>query len=428
MQANENELKTLINPLAVVLKGYPRLSETFIAQEIFSLERAGSPITIVSLRKPTETQKHPVHHKIKAHVLYLPEYLYKEPLRVIKGWLKARTQPGYRTAKEIWVKDLLRDFSANRIRRWGQSLVLVAELDPKIQHLYAHFLHTPASVAYYAALVSRRTWSVSAHAKDIWLTPDWEKREKLVSCTWAVTCTKYGLEHLATLAPGKTRLSYHGLDLSLLPRAPTHRNKECGTSDDKPISFLSVGRAVPKKGFDVLLHALEHLPPNIYWRWVHIGTGKELKKLKKLALSLNLSDKIIWRGPCNQDDVFYEYSKADLFIMPSIVAADGDRDGLPNVVMEAASQKLCCIASDVAGLKEFIQHNETGWLVPPGDIAALRNAILKLTLDCNLRTALGSKSFFLLNEKFSHFQSIKIIMQLLEQHNCTETASIRDSI
>ena len=121
-------------------------------------------------------------------------------------------------------------------------------------------------------------------------------------------------------------------------------------------------------------------------------------------------------------------SRADLFIMPSIVAADGDRDGLPNVVMEAASQKLCCIASDVAGLKEFIQHNETGWLVPPGDIGALRDAIVKLTLDCSLRTLLGSKSFVLLDEKFSHLQSIKIITQLLEEHDCDKIQPIREGV
>ena len=206
--------------IAVVLKGYPRLSETFIAQEILSLETSGADITIVSLRHPTDGKTHPVHARIKAPVRYLPEYLYQEIPRVMRGWWQARKKTGYRDARRAWLADLWRDPTPNRIRRWGQALVLAAELDPAISILYAHFLHTPGSVARYAAAITHRPWAVSAHAKDIWLTPEWEKREKLADCAWAVTCTAYGHAHLESLGPGKTTLSYHGLDLAALPSPP----------------------------------------------------------------------------------------------------------------------------------------------------------------------------------------------------------------
>src|ERR1041385_741585 len=161
-----------------VLKGYPRLSETFIAQEIGALEKRGLAIRIVSLRHPTDRKTHPINAEIRATVDYLPEYLYREPLRVWRGWRRARRLPGYRAARAAWLCDLRRDLTPNRGRRFGQAVVLASKLPATVKHLHAHFLHTPASVTRYAALMSGRPWSVSAHAKDIWTTPDWEKRDR----------------------------------------------------------------------------------------------------------------------------------------------------------------------------------------------------------------------------------------------------------
>jgi hypothetical protein len=160
--------------VAFVVKGYPRLSETFIAQEILALEQRGLDILIISLRHPTDPATHPVHREIRAPVLYLPEYLKDEPRRVSRGWRQARRLPGYRAAWRIWLKDLIRDPTPNRIRRFGQALVLAAELPADIGQLHAHFLHTPASVARYAAAMRETEWSVSAHAKDVWTIPLWE--------------------------------------------------------------------------------------------------------------------------------------------------------------------------------------------------------------------------------------------------------------
>ncbi|HKS89706.1 MAG TPA: colanic acid biosynthesis glycosyltransferase WcaL, partial [Stellaceae bacterium] len=157
--------------VAFVLKGYPRLSETFIAQEILALERRGLAIDIVSLRHPTDRATHPVHGRIAAPVLYLPEYLKDEPRRVWASWRRARRLAGYRAARRQWLADLIRDPTPNRIRRFGQALVLAAEIGADVRHLHAHFLHTPASVTRYAALMRGLPWSVSAHAKDIWTIP-----------------------------------------------------------------------------------------------------------------------------------------------------------------------------------------------------------------------------------------------------------------
>ena len=137
-------------------------------------------------------------------MVYLPEYLYREPVRVVRGWLRARHLPGYRDAVATWWRDLRRDFTASRIRRLGQAFVLAAEMPDNVVALHAHFLHTPASVARYAALLRALPWSCSAHAKDIWTTPEWEKREKLEACAWMTTCTEVNARHLRDLARSRT--------------------------------------------------------------------------------------------------------------------------------------------------------------------------------------------------------------------------------
>jgi glycosyltransferase involved in cell wall biosynthesis len=370
--------------VAFVLKGYPRLSETFIAQEIAALERRGLDILIVSLRRPTDARRHPVHDEIRARVLYLPEYLLREPLRVLKAWLSQRKSPAYRKARNLWWRDLRRDPTPNRIRRFGQALVLAAELPGGVTQLHAHFLHTPASVTRYAAKLRGLPWSASAHAKDVWTTPEWEKREKLADCAWLVTCTEANREHLARLAPpGKVDLVYHGLDLARFPTRTSGAEKQTGE-----LVILSVCRLVEKKGVDVLLEALARLS-EASWRFVHVGGGPLGKEMKKKAEALGIAGRITWRGPLTQRELLDVYGNSDIFALASRVARDGDRDGLPNVLLEAQSQGLACVATRVSAIGELIRDGVSGLLVAQNDPQALAAALAALLADPERRRALG---------------------------------------
>ncbi len=375
-----------------VLKGYPRLSETFIAQEIRALEKRGLAIRIASLRHPTDRKTHPIVSEISAAVDYLPEYLYREPLRVWRSWRKARQFPGYRAARGAWLRALARDLSPNRGRRFGQALVLASELPSAVKHLHAHFLHTPASVTRYAAMMTGRPWSVSAHAKDIWTSPDWEKAEKLAGCAWLVTCTAAGAAHLAALSPSpeKVTLVHHGLDLSRFPRATRPASLRDGRNPNDPAIILSIGRAVEKKGFDDLLHALALLPRELSWRFIHIGGGPLLVDLKALAESLDIAGRVDWLGAQDQPAVLEKLRSSDLFALASRVARDGDRDGLPNVLLEAQSQSLAVAATCAGAIGELIVDGENGLLVAPGDRSALSAAMLRLIGDPALRARLGA--------------------------------------
>ncbi len=387
--------------VAFVLKGYPRLSEAFIAQEIAALERRGLDILIVSLRRPTDDRIHPVHREIKAPVTYLPEYLYREPLRVLQAWLAVRKLDSYRQARSVWLRDLRRDPTPNRIRRFGQALVLAAELPAEVTRLHAHFLHTPASVARYCAILRGLPWSGSAHAKDIWTTPEWEKREKLADCDWLVTCTRANREHLAALAPeGRVELVYHGVDLARFPPHRIVRGAADGSDPRHPVTILSVGRLVEKKGTDVLLDALGRLPGTLHWRLVHVGGGPLKQRMQQHARRLGISERITWRGPLAQDELLAEYRKADLFALACRIARNGDRDGLPNVLAEAQSQGLACIATRVSAIPELIR-DDTGVLVSEADTVAFAGALRALITDPARRRALGDAGQARLRAEFS---------------------------
>jgi glycosyltransferase involved in cell wall biosynthesis len=394
-------------PIAFVLKGYPRLSETFIAQEILALERRGLDIVIVSLRHPTDKHIHPIHREIRAAVLYLPEYLYREPLRVLRGWRAARRLPGYAAARAIWLRDLRRDPTANRVRRFGQALVLAHELAPAVAQLHAHFLHTPASVARYAALLRGLPWTASAHAKDIWTTADWEKREKLADCRWLVTCTATGAAHLAALAPrGRVALLYHGLDFTRFPPPPPR-------AESSVVRILSVGRAVAKKGYDDLLAALALLPRELDWRFTHVGGGFLLDALRRAAERHGIADRIEWRGAQPQEAVLAAYREADLFVLASRIAADGDRDGLPNVLMEAQSQRVACVATATPGIRELIEDGDTGLLAAPDAPPDLAGAIARLIRDPALRQRLAAAGEQRVRARFAMQDGIAELAQKL---------------
>lgn len=376
--------------VAVVVKGYPRLSETFVAQELLGLERRGIDLHIVSLRRPTDAVRHPIHDEIAAPVTYLPEYLRRAPLRCFRAWRRVRRLPGYRAARAGFLADLGRDPTPNRIRRFGQACVLAAELGDTVAALHAHFLHTPGSVARYAARLLGLPFSLSGHAKDIWTTPDWDLAEKLRDAAWTVTCSEAAAARLRALAPEKpVEVIYHGLDLArFAPHGPRQPARD-GSDPADPVRILAVSRAVGKKGLDLLLAALAALPAEAHWRLTHVGGGLGLPALKRRAGALGIAGRISWLGAAPQTEVLAELRRADLFVLPSRIAADGDRDGLPNVLMEAQSQALPVVASSLSAIPELVADGETGLLVAPDDRGALTGALLRLIGDPALRRALG---------------------------------------
>lgn len=406
--------------IAVVLKGWPRLSETFIARELEALEARGLTLDLWSLRHPTDTRRHPAHDRVRAHVAYLPEYLHQEPARVFRAWAKLRRTPGYRAAKALFRADWKRDRTRNRLRRFGQALVLAAEMKPDTRALYAHFIHTPGSVARYAAALTGLPYAASAHARDIWTTPDWDLRDKVTGASFVTTCTQDGHTRLAHIVTGKgpssppanLHLNHHGLDLKDWPR-PSGRPACDGRSPDSAVTLLSVGRAVEKKGYGQLLQLLARLDPGLHWRFVHIGGGPLLLDLKAKAASLLPGRPIEWRGSQTEDAVRQAMREADIFILTPTIAEDGDRDGLPNVLVEAQSQGLPVVATAVGGVSELIVNKINGYAVTPGNLDPLVHVLTMLITQPDQRHRMGAEGRTRVETHFAAAPGADAIAQML---------------
>ena len=218
----------------------------------------------------------------------------------------------------------------------------------------------------------------------------------------------------------RVELAYHGLDFADLPPPDAESEPEPrpdpvdpmgrdGARSDAAVRLLTIGRAVEKKGFDVLLEALALLPPDLHWRLTHVGGGPLLPRLKEQARAAGIAGRVDWRGAAARAAVFGHYRQADLFVLPCRVAPDGDRDGLPNVLMEAQSQGLTCLSTGISGIPELIEDGVTGRLVAPEDAAALAGALAELIGAPALRARLGQLGSERVRERFSHEPGIALL-------------------
>ena len=178
--------------------------------------------------------------------------------------------------------------------------------------------------------------------------------------------------------------------MARFPPDRAEREAKDGTDPGKPVIILSVGRLVEKKGTDILLEALARLPAHLHWRLVHAGGGPLKSRLERRARALGIVQRVQWRGARTQAELLAEYRAADLFALASRVASDGDRDGLPNVLAEAQSQGLACVATNVSGIPELVDSGRSGLLVAPESPEEFAGALQTLIADPARRRMLGA--------------------------------------
>ncbi len=243
--------------LGMILKGYPRISETFISNEILLLEEQGLKLHILSMRRPRESFFHESVGRIKAAVDYLPEtFLTSLPFLLPQNLMLAAKQPRrYVAALRMALRRFLRTRKSATFKHLFQAGYLVNKLLPgsDITHFHAHFAHSPTSVAFFASLLSGIPFSFTAHAKDIYTTDPVQLREKMAHARFVVTCTEYNRRHLTRLsgnaAPGVFRI-YHGIDVDLFSSHHT------GALPSPPYRILTVSRMTAKKGLPTVYQAL----------------------------------------------------------------------------------------------------------------------------------------------------------------------------
>ena len=269
-------------------------------------------------------------------------------------------------------------------------------------HLHAHFASSPTLVALLTSRITGVPYTLTAHAKDIYVSHPDDLRAKLREARAVVTCTEYNRQHLLSRYPrecgGKLFRVYHGLDTSLFRCAPSHTPPP----EPQEAVILSVARLVEKKGLDDLLAAAEILRLRGYrFRLEIIGTGPLRETLKAQAKRLGLEDRVTLLGAQPYEAVRLAYRRAAVFALPCRVAADGDRDGIPNVLLEAVASGVPVVSTPVSGIPELIECDRSGLLVEPNNPGMLADALDRILTSPELRARLTEAARAKLDEHFS---------------------------
>lgn len=375
--------------LVMVLKGYPRISETFISNEILRLEELGFTVRIVSMRQPREPFHHASVGRIRAEVVYLPERILPWlPVLLYANVRAALAAPrGYWRAFRRMLAHLCQTRRSATLKHLLQAGYLVRRaLRPgETAHLHAHFAHSPTSVALGAGLIAGLPVSFTAHAKDVWTQDPARLADKIGQAAFVVTCTEANRRYLSRLSPNGTPIFgvYHGIDLSLFRGGPRP------DAPAPPYRLLSVARLTAKKGLDTVLDALAVLAGRgVDFTCDLIGEGEERAALGAQAARLGLAGRVRFHGTLPHERVLDFYRQADAFVLGCRILANGDRDGVPNVVVEAMAMGVPVAATDVSALPELARNECTALTCPPENPLALAGNLERLLTDLPLRTRL----------------------------------------
>ena len=373
-----------------VVKRYPRYSETFIVNEIIAHEKAGFPLEIFSLRPSNDTHFQDNISRVKSSVNYMPSIrpkacdfweLIQEVSKVLPNI--------YESLKYAKGETTLNVFHA---------IYLAREVRIKnINHLHSHFASDATSVARLAAIFSGVTYTFTAHAKDIYhesVNHDILDR-KLNDAAKVITISNFNLQYLGKKFNGHKNtinLIYNGLDLNQFQYSPFERRSNV---------IVSVGRLVEKKGFKDLIYACKIIADrNLDIKCEIIGTGPLEEELQLLIQTLNLKEKVKLVGPKPQNEVKDYIRNGIAFIVPCVIGDDGNRDGIPTVLLEAMAIGTPCIATNVTGIPEVVHHEKTGLIIAQHDHTAIADAFERLINDSLLCKNLTTNARNLVESNF----------------------------
>jgi len=415
--------------VAYVLKAFPRASEPFIASEIHRLEQAGLNLLLFVTKAVEEDDRFPRHavvDRIRAVPEQLPtttpvsaiplsRWLAMNLWRFVPGLIRvscwrpaglaraaaATLAQALRISRRLWPPE---KFQKIYTKEFLQAVALADRLRrrPDVRHLHAHYGHGAATITWLASLITGLPFSFTGHAKDIYqegLNPGGLLARKLAAARFAVTCTDANRQVLQRIANGTpVHCVYHGVNADFTDLL-TKANQRVS---DGALRILGVGRLVPKKGFDVLVEAcgLLHRRGIEFTATIVGSDGEHGPALRRQITALGLDHVLRLPGPLAPADLYDAYGAATVFCLPCRVLADGDRDGIPNVLMEAMACGLPVVSTAISGIPELVADGVNGLLVPCNDAEALAAALLRLHRDPALAARLAREGQAMVRARF----------------------------
>jgi glycosyltransferase involved in cell wall biosynthesis len=403
----------------MILKGYPRISETFISNEILLLEQRGFRIRIFSMRSPREAFAHASVGRIKARVDYLPETIINKRLPAMAGhnlMLAVRAPGRYASALKVAWRRWRRTRRSATLKHLLQAGYLCHKLlrGSDCVHLHAHFAHSPTSVAFFSHLLSGLPFSFTAHAKDIYTSDPRQLAEKGAAARFIATCTAYNRQYLEKIVDRRRTpifLAYHGIDLQLF-KADGRR-----VGARPPFEILTVARMTPKKGLATVYQALRQLKDQgVVFRHTLIGDGEQRSDIEVLRRRLGLESDTRLLGTRPHEDVCRCFREADLFVLGCEQAANGDRDGIPNVILESMAMGVPVVATAFSAIPEAIQSEHNGILAEPARPEALAAAMRIALEDVRLRRRLIANGLETVRTRFDNRALVGELASIYRRH------------
>ena len=399
--------------IGYMLTTFPCRSETFAAREIESLRKLGFDITVFAAT--ANRYLHRFSEDVK--VLYRPCFFSFDTISSIK-YMVLNYPLGLFKLLYLIVKlfGLCPREAVLLISNLHAVSFFARQVDlDNVSHIHAYFLSRPACIGLALAKITGRTFSIAAHARDIFVERGAIKL-KVSNAGFVVACTRQGLEHLKTNLPSeyhkKLYLNYHGVNTNSENPA-FYDGDDCELKSNSTV--IAAGRLVQKKGFAKLLEAFalvrREIPSSIL---MIVGQGPEQKKLNELIEELSLEDCVHLAGWQDHDVTLRLIRQATVLAAPSIIADDGDRDGIPNVILEAFAAGTAVIASNLEGISEVVNDEQTGLLVEPGDIEKLGCVLKRLLTDSGLRGYLSENARKVITDKFDSAKNIEILADLFK--------------
>ncbi|HKP87116.1 MAG TPA: glycosyltransferase family 4 protein [Blastocatellia bacterium] len=414
-----------MNPsVAYILKGFPRLSETFIASEIYRLEQTGIRLRLFVIKPAERAERHEMVDRISAKPDYLPPTtslsgtsLFRWLAENLGHFLASLARVGSRHPFKVARAAAAAFAQAVRARRtfwsWPRKIYLKEFLQaaliadklshaPDVRHLHAHFCHGAATVTWLVSMMTGLPFSFTAHAKDIYcesLNPAGLLKRKMDAARFVVTCTDANREYLRKLSDRTVHCIYHGLsaDFTRLLKAQTGPAIRNGH-----LRMLSVGRLVRKKGFDIFVEACGILDRRgVSFETLIVGEdGEHSDEVKRRVRALGLERSVKLTGPMPQERLFEEYRRATMFCLPCRVLDNGDRDGIPNVLVEAMACGLPVVTTGISGIPEVVKDGMNGLLVPTENPEALADALIRINRNQSLARRLSAEARATVSERF----------------------------
>ncbi len=414
--------------VAYILEKFPSPTEYFILNEILQFEQNGIDIDLFVLKRQKQHENLPELKQLKATIHYLPRLHYYFPLILflrspyfffrfctLKPRRCAVDKPLATNGRCVptsgflsLVSRLLKSF-----RYYGISQYFVKK-NIKCDHIHAHFAFISVDVAYYLSKILKVNYSLSAHAQDIYTNQE-KIKQHLPYIQFLITCTEYNLAFInrrtANAFADKLYRVYHGVHLEKWPSINSRRKSK------KEVNVLSIGRLVEKKGLIYLIKATERIiESGIKVHCTIIGEGSLQDALEKYIYANKLHNSIDVLPFVSQHELVKYYALADVFVLPCVVSSNGDRDGLPNVIVEAMFSGVPVISTPVSAIPEVIKHKETGLLVKEKDEQAIAEGIMLLKNADNLRQSIVKNARGLVEEKLDIQSSTNKLMQIFKRY------------